>query len=364
VIPAKASDATWEKPPFRSENPCICGIFTTGSEAGPFRHYGVVTLFWRAFATNTAVILGATVALAATPGDVRFPRSLMEAAVGAVVLASILGTNLVLLRPLFEPLQRLASLMRQIDLLHPGQRLGVAGKGEIAVLGATFNEMLARLEAQRQESVTVTLTAQEEERRRIARNLHDEIGQTLTAVLLQLDRLGKRVQPELSSELDETVETVRGSLEEVRRMARELRPGVLDDFGLVHALLELSTVLAARVGLRIERRIAPSLPSLSPETELVIYRVAQESLTNVARHSGAGRVELRLERVPGGVVLRISDDGCGIDGAEVVTSLGGLRGMREWALLVGGELDVSPRRPRGVQVRLRVRALDDQEQAA
>jgi len=364
VIPAKASAATWEKHPFRSENPCICESFTTGSEVGPFRHHEVVTLFWRAFATNAAVILGSTVALAATPGDVRFPRSVMEAAVGAVMLAAILGANLVLLRPLFEPLQRLAGLMRQIDLLHPGQRLRVAGKGEIAVLGATFNEMLARLEAQRQESVTVTLTAQEEERRRIARNLHDEIGQTLTAVLLQLDRLGKRVHPELSSELDETVETVRSSLEEVRRIARELRPGVLDDFGLVDALLELCTVFSARVGLRVDRRIAPALPSLSPETELVIYRVAQESLTNVARHSGAGRVEFRLERIPGGVVLRISDDGCGIDEAEVATSLGGLRGMREWALLVRGELDVSPRRPRGVQVRLRVRALDAEEQAA
>jgi two-component system, NarL family, sensor histidine kinase UhpB len=323
-----------------------------------------VTLFWRAFATNAAVILGSSATLAATPGDVRFPRSLIEAAVGAVLLAAILGVNLVLLRPLFEPLQRLASLMRQIDLLHPGQRLSVAGKGEIAVLGATFNEMLARLEAQRQESVTVTLTAQEEERRRIARNLHDEIGQTLTAVLLQLDRLGKHVHPELSSELDETVETVRSSLDEVRRMARELRPGVLDDFGLVNALVELSTVLSARVGLRIDRRIAPALPPLSPETELVIYRVAQESLTNVVRHSGADRVELRLERIPGGVVLRISDDGCGIDEAEVATSLGGLRGMREWALLVGGELDVSPRRSHGVQVRLRVKAVDQAEQAA
>jgi two-component system, NarL family, sensor histidine kinase UhpB len=323
-----------------------------------------MSLFWRVFATNAAVIVGAAVVLAATPGHVRFPSSALEAAMAVVVLAAVLVVNLALLRPLFEPLQRLAGLMRQIDLLRPGQRLDVAGKGEIAVLGSTFNEMLARLEAQRQESITLTLTAQEEERRRIARNLHDEIGQTLTAVLLQLDRLGKRVRPELREELDETVETVRGSLDEVRRVARELRPGVLEDLGLANALRELCTVFSERAGLRIERRIAPTLPPLGPETELVIYRVAQESLTNAARHAAATRVELRLERVPGGVVLRVSDNGRGLDDGVARTSAGGLRGMREWALLVGGELDVSPRRPRGVQVRLRVQALEQDDRAA
>jgi|1185.fasta_scaffold46871_2 two-component system sensor histidine kinase UhpB len=323
-----------------------------------------MSLFWRVFATNAAVIVGAAVALAATPGHVRFPSSAMEAAMGVLVLAAVLAVNLVLLRPLFDPLQRLAGLMRQIDLLRPGQRLEVAGKGEIALLGATFNEMLARLEAQRQESVTLTLTAQEEERRRIARNLHDEIGQTLTAVLLQLDRLGKRAGPELQDEFEETVETVRDSLDEVRRVARELRPGVLEDLGLANALRELCTIFSDRAGLRIERLIAPTLPPLEPETELVIYRVAQESLTNAARHAGATRVELRLERVPGGVVLRVSDNGRGFAGGVVGASVGGLRGMHEWALLVGAELDISARQPSGVQVRLRVPALDQGDRAA
>jgi two-component system sensor histidine kinase UhpB len=320
-----------------------------------------MSLFWRVFVTNALVIIGAAVVLAATPGHLEMTRSAADAAMTMLVLAVILAVNLVLLRPQFEPLQRLAGLMRKIDLLRPGQRLEVEGKGEIALLGATFNEMLARLEAQRQ-SVMLTLTAQEEERRRIARNLHDEIGQTLTAVLLQLDRLGKRVQPELRRELEETVETVRSSLDEVRRVARELRPGVLEDLGLANALRELCTMFSARGGLRVDRRIAPSLPPLSPDAELVLYRVAQESLTNAARHAEAGRVELRLERVPGGVVLRISDDGKGLGDAAPGPS-GGLRGMREWALLVGGELDVSERRPRGVQVRLRVQSLEQEEAA-
>lgn len=323
-----------------------------------------MSLFWRVFATNAAVIVGASVALAATPGHVRFPRTLMEAAVALLMIALVLAANLVLLRPLFEPLQRLAGLMRQIDLQRPGQRLRVAGKGEIALLGATFNEMLARLEAQRQESVTLTLTAQEQERRRIARNLHDEIGQNLTAVLLQLDRLGRRVSPELRDEFEETAEFVRSSLDEVRRVARELRPGVLEDLGLANALRELCTMFSARGGLRVERLIAPTLPPLSAEAELVIYRVAQESLTNAARHSGASKVELRLDRVPGGVVLRVADNGRGLDHGVAETSVGGLRGMQEWALLVGGELDVASLEAGGVRVRLRVRALQPAEEQA
>ncbi len=313
-----------------------------------------MSLFWRVFATCAAVVVAAFVVLWAVPGRVEFPLSLL-------VVAAVLTAIFVLLRPLFEPLQRLAGLMRRIDLNRPGQRLDASGQGEIALLGATFNEMLARLAAQRQESVMLTLTAQEEERRRIARNLHDEIGQNLTAVLLQLDRLGKRVRPDLRDEFLETVEFVRTSLDEVRRVARELRPGVLEDLGLANALLELCTTFSATAGLRIDRRISPVLPPLSPQTELVIYRVAQESLTNALRHSEATQVGLRLERVPGGVVLRVTDDGRGLPEGVVASGGGGLRGMQEWALLVGGQLDVSSREPGGVQVRLRVRALDEAE---
>jgi two-component system, NarL family, sensor histidine kinase UhpB len=314
-------------------------------------------LFWRVFATNAAVIVVAVAVLAATPGHIHFPNSLLEGAIGALALSAVLVVNLLLLRPAFEPLRRLTALMRQVDLLRPGQRLEIHGRGEVATLVATFNEMLARLEAQRQESMTLTLKAQEEERRRIARNLHDEIGQTLTAVLLQLDRLGKRVRPELLSEFGEATEAVRSSLDQVRTIARELRPGVLEDLGLASALRELCTSFSQRTGLRVERRIASSLPPLGPDSEVVLYRVAQEGLTNVARHAQATQAELRLERVPGGVVLRISDDGRGMDGSAQ-SSLGGLRGMREWALLVGGQLEVGARQPRGVQVRLKIPTAD------
>jgi two-component system sensor histidine kinase UhpB len=93
----------------------------------------------------------------------------------------------------------------------------------------------------------------------------------------------------------------------------------------------------------------------------VLYRVAQESLTNAVRHSEATRLELRLERVPRGLVLRVTDNGRGLPAGELGSSVGGLRGMHEWALLVGGQLDVSSREGGGVQVRLRVRANDEAE---
>jgi two-component system sensor histidine kinase UhpB len=151
---------------------------------------------------------------------------------------------------------------------------------------------------------------------------------------------------------------VRQALEEVRRIARELRPEMLEHLGLVSALTELSRKFASRSGLEIERRFAEGLPPLSEEAELAVYRVAQEGLTNVARHARASRVEVVLEAGPGSVVLRIADDGRGIGETAALNGHGGLRGMREHAVLVGGALAVKRAREGGVEVRLEVPAGD------
>jgi two-component system sensor histidine kinase UhpB len=245
--------------------------------------------------------------------------------------------------------------MGKVDLLRPGQRIGEEGGVEVAALVRAFNEMLNRLEAERRESGRRALDAQEAERLRIARGLHDEVGQVLTGVLLQLDSLAT-ARAAGDVQIAETKDAVRQALEEVRRIARELRPEMLDQLGLTSALTELARRFADQSGIDVQSSFGDSLPRLSDASELAVYRVAQESLTNVARHAHASRVELALEAGPGSVVLRVSDDGGGIPEGADVNGHGGLRGMRERALLVGGALAVKPGRDGGTEVRLEVPA--------
>jgi two-component system sensor histidine kinase UhpB len=199
--------------------------------------------------------------------------------------------------------------------------------------------MLARLESERRESARRALAAQEDERVRIARELHDEIGQALTGALLVLEQ----------GETGEAREAVRGALGEVREIARRLRPEALDDLGLVPALAALSVAAQRSARLRVERRLQ-SPGELTAEEELVVYRVAQEALTNVARHAHAKRVTLSLSREPAGVVLEVADDGAGLP--PDLREGTGLRGMRERAVLVGARLELAPASDSGLRVRL------------
>ncbi|HXD58013.1 MAG TPA: histidine kinase [Thermoleophilaceae bacterium] len=316
------------------------------SQAGGTPRY--TPLFQRVAALNAIVL----VAACAVTIVVVSPQKLSSIAVGEalVLLAALVlvaAINLYLLRRALAPLGALTALARRVDLTRPGQRVPVSPyESEVSELATTFNEMLERLESERRESTRRVLDAQESERLRVSRELHDEVGQTLTAVLLQLGRIAKHAPPELASELDDAQERARETLEEVRRISRELRPEALDDLGLASALVALSE----RFGLDVTRRLDRDLPTLDEETELVIYRVAQEALTNVARHSGSGRVELELSASNGSLTLRVLDEGRGIDAEDG----GGLRGMRERAVLVGADLSVGRRNGGGTEVRLEV----------
>jgi len=221
-----------------------------------------------------------------------------------------------------------------------------------------FNEMLGRLEDERRESGRRALSAQEAERLRIARGLHDEVGQILTGVLLQLSSLADAGAAQRQGELEEAKQATRQALEEVRRIAHELRPAALEHLGLASALTELTTKFAGLTGIVIDRRFDPALPPLSAEIELAIYRIAQESLTNVIRHADASHVEVSLENGLESVVLRVLDDGRGLDTSAPSSDAdgGGLRGMRERALLIGGALAIKEGPTGGVEVRLEVPA--------
>jgi two-component system sensor histidine kinase UhpB len=263
-----------------------------------------------------------------------------ELALLVAALAVLAFVNLSVLRRAVRPLQALTALARRVDLSGPSERMaGAEPTSEAGELAATFNQMLDRLEAERREATSRVLAGQEAERLRIAQELHDQVGQELTAVLLVLARLQARVPAELRPDVAELQDEVRSSLEDVRGIAIELRPEALDDLGLVSALAVLGERLAERSSLEVAERITPELPELTPETDLVVYRVAQEALTNVVRHSGSDRAELTLESADGHVILVVRDDGRGLRPGSAPGA--GMRGMRERATLVGGTLEVS-----------------------
>ncbi|MEU7073941.1 HAMP domain-containing sensor histidine kinase [Streptomyces narbonensis] len=307
-----------------------------------------MSLYWRIFLLNTGV-LALAVALLLGPVTVSTPVLFGEALVLLGGLVAMLVVNAVLLRVGLAPLARLNRAMATADLLKPGARPAVTGDGEVAALTRTFNAMLDRLEAERATSSGRVLTALEAERQRIAQELHDEIGQTLTAVLLQLKHAADRAPEPLRTDLHQAQETTRASLDEIRRIARRLRPGVLEELGLHSALRSLAAEFTTP-RLSVTAHITPGMSHLDAATELVLYRVAQEGLTNAARHSGATRVEVHLRSLPGGGTgLLVRDNGHGLGDASEGA---GIRGMHERALLIGAELLVGAGPQGGTQVRL------------
>jgi two-component system sensor histidine kinase UhpB len=304
--------------------------------------------------TNALLLLSACVVTVLLLAPRRFSSfALDEAIIIVVALGLVTLINAVVVHRFLAPLQALTMLARKVDLGAPGQRISDARPtSEAGELAVTFNEMLERLELERREATRRVLAAHESERLRIAQELHDEVGQTLTALLLQLSRLGVRLPLELSGELGEAQDAARASLEDVRRIATDLRPEALKDLGLASALAALGDGFGRRAGLRVERQIQMPIPPLSSEAELVVYRVAQEGLTNVARHAISSHVRLELQSDAAELTLVVRDHGRGMPRGKAAEG-NGIRGMRERAALVGGRLTITaPRDGGGTELRL------------
>jgi two-component system sensor histidine kinase UhpB len=314
------------------------------------RQLASTPLFWRVFWGHAAVLVVVVVALVFGPLQVSAPLTVTESISLVAGVALALAISLVLMRPAFRPFDDLADHMRRHDPLAPGERVDVEGGPKVTALAHAFNEMLDRLEAEQRESARRALLVQEGERQRVARELHDEVGQTLTGVMLQVEGLSSRIPAELREDLDELRETARSGAEDVRRIVRSLRPEALEDLGLPSALAALATAVHEQAGVRVERRLDAGLP-LSEEQELVFYRVAQEAITNVARHAAATRVEIQLRRADAGVLLMVRDDGVGLTPAANGSSHG-IRGMRERAMLIGAQLTIDRPPGGGTEVRL------------
>ena len=307
-------------------------------------------MFWRVFWGNAVVLVVVVVVLVFGPLQISAPLTLTESIGLVASVAFALALTLVLMRPAFRPFDELADYMRRHDPLAPGVRVDVEGGPKVTALARAFNEMLDRLEAEQRESARRALMVQEGERQRVARELHDEVGQTLTGVMLQVEGLAARIPEELRDDLDELRETARSGAEDVRRIVRSLRPEALEDLGLASALAALATTFHDQTGGPVQRRLEAGLP-LSEEQELVFYRVAQEAITNVARHASAARVEIQLNRDEAGVLLMVRDDGIGLT-RPTNSSSHGIRGMRERAMLIGAQLTIDGPPSGGTEVRL------------
>jgi two-component system, NarL family, sensor histidine kinase UhpB len=315
-----------------------------------------ISLLWWVFLANGAVLVVALLLLTFSPITIDAPIKASQAALLVAGFVVLLALNLVLLRRVLSPLFRLTEAMSSVDPDRPGRRLsGVAPlSAEGQDLAGAFNAMLDRLESARREAARTALAAQEGERLRVAQELHDEIGQTLTAVTIHAERAADG-NPELASQaLREVADAVRDSLDEVRRIARELRPEALDDLGLVNALIALCSRIDAEEGPRVTRELQAKLPALSPEVELVVYRIAQEGLTNALRHSGARTASLSLKADAKTLTLCVADDGKGMP-ADLPRGTAGIAGMRERAMLVHGLLSIESRPDQGTEVRFTVR---------
>jgi two-component system sensor histidine kinase UhpB len=274
-----------------------------------------------------------------------------------VVVAGILGAvlvNGVVLRRRFGPLERLIDVMERIDLARPGVRAEVpeADSADVVRLVQAFNRMLSRLEDERTRTAAAVLHGQEGERARLARDLHDECNQALTGVLLRLQATMNRAPDELKAELAATKEVATAAMDELLRLARELRPAALDDHGLHAALRTQLERFSEQTGVPAELRVYDELTDLAEHEQTVVYRVVQESLSNIARHAQAEQVVVELGRDHDRPVVRVADDGVGFSGPPGDGI--GLVGMRERARLARGRVQVQSTPGRGTVVELRL----------
>ncbi len=221
--------------------------------------------------------------------------------------------------------------------------------GERAAVAIDLSERVAK------DALRRVVAGQELERQRLARELHDETGQALTSILLGLKAIEEAGNgQDVRQSVLELRELVVGTLQDVRRLAVELRPTALDDFGLVAALQRLAETFAEQTGIRVHIEAALGDSRLPAETETALYRIVQEALTNVIKHAQAGTVSVVLTRKGDRVVAVIEDDGRGFDAEDMRDERLGLLGMRERIALVDGQLSVESRPGDGTTIAVEV----------
>jgi len=326
--------------------------------AKPFERLKL-SLFEKVILANSVMIIfGALVGLWVTSHNLEAHHYLIDTSF--IVLATLLGllVNVALIRASFRPLFGLLHTIRKVSTGDTHTRAQVtATDTEIGELAQAFNSMLDRLEQARREQAMLILQAQEEERRRLALELHDESSQNLSALLIHSEILSQSLkvipadqitaQPvfqQLCEGLQVLNHLTQKTLDNIRILAQQLRPSVLDDLGLHSALRWLAEDSRERLQLPVEVHLEPMGDFFRSQKhsalyETTLFRIAQESLTNAARYAHARCIWLTLTQNQNEISLRVRDDGIGFDPSQKFIGLG-IAGMRERASLLEGSLTI------------------------
>ena len=320
---------------------------------GVSRQYGftrVPALQWTVYAgVPTADAMGAV-------------RRMYLAGIGGavVIIAMIIVAALLLSRQIEKPVAALVTAAESTARTGYGRVDVTGGPSEIARLCAAFNEMVERRSESERNLKALSerlLTVQELERTRVAREIHDDLGQALTA--LKMDVIGfiekSPHSPDLAPMVDRIRRTIDATVTSVQRISSELRPSVLDDLGLFAAMESEARLFEERTGIECELSVPDEMPETDAESSAALYRIFQEAMTNVARHSNASRVEVRVRRRAGELLLEVRDDGRGIVAEEITNPVSlGLAGIRERADMLGGTALIEGVPGRGTIVSIRI----------
>ena len=306
-------------------------------------------------AANLLLVVAALFAASAASSlDLDFDDQRLEFALLVMTVILALLLNILMLRRRFSPLDQ---LIQEIESIDPSDAASFEAPAEpveeVERLAHAFAKLLERIEAERRRAGRLQLRAQEEERKRVARDLHDEVNQALTAILLRLEALTQIAPPRLRDELAETKSLANQAMGELLQLARQLRPTALDDHGFIPAIEEQLRRFKAQYGIDTNLATKGELDDLGSDQQLVLYRVTQEALNNIARHANASSVSVEIARVDGNVALEVTDDGAGFALGHELRGLG-LDGMAERARLVDGEFNISSAPGRGTKLKLRV----------
>lgn len=319
------------------------------------------TLLTQVLAVNLLLVAVAVVAasIASNP-DSELRDNADTGLVLGFAVATTVAVNVFLLSRRFRPLEQVAQRMEEADLNERTTLEPIDGPEEVQRLDRSFRAMLDRLEAERRHSASAALEAQERERTRVAMELHDEVNQALTALVLRIEAIKTKAPPELADELSGTREVAARAMEELLSLARQLRPTALDDLGIKAALAGLVEEIDRQSEIVARFELEGTLDSITDEVALVTYRVAQEALSNAVRHASASHIRVRVIRDGTALELRVTDDGAGFDLDGVARRLG-LEGMRERARLIGGRLELESHAGLGTRVRLWIADADADE---